>query len=85
MSRQIKVEVEARNDFWRKAIPVEWNYQFPQRTLEEDAEGYFLIEENWFEDFRKVAEQCLSKARVAPDDPGRRQWFRRFIPHLEKD
>ena len=85
MSRRIRVEVKARNDFWRNAISVEWDYQFPERKLEEDENKFFLIEEEWYEDFRRVAEQCLSKTTVAPDDPSRRQLFRRLLPRLEKD
>ena len=80
MPRRIRVEINARNDFWRKAVPVEWEYQFPERKLEEDESGYVLIEEEWLADFVSVAEQCLSKVKVAPADPSRRAWFRRLIP-----
>lgn len=85
MSQRIRVEVEARNEYWRKAISVEWEHQFPARALEIDADGYYLIDPGWLPDFQAVAKQCLSKAVPAPADPGRRLWFRRLIPVPPKE
>lgn len=80
MNERVRVEVRARNDFWRKAIRVEWEHQFPDRELEETADGYYLLRVDWVADFQAVAKQCLSEAVVAPADPSRRLWFRRFVP-----
>ncbi len=84
--QRMRIEVIARNDFWRKAIAIEWEYQYPGRQLEIDADGYYLIEPEWLADFQAVAKQCLSKAVPAPADPGRRLWFRRLLllPPKEK-
>ncbi len=72
----IRVEIEARNEFWRNAVMVEWDYQFPERTLESDAPGFYLIEDRWLEDLQRVAAQCFSRVLLAPNDPGRRRMFR---------
>ena len=63
---------------------VEWNYQYPKREIEIDECGYYLIEEDWFEDFQEIAQRCFSKAVAAPADPGRRLLFRRLIPRREE-
>lgn len=85
MKRRLRIEIQARNNFWHKAVLIEWKDQYPQRELESDEENCFLIEEEWLEDFRRVAEQCLSKVRVAPADPGRRMLLRRLFPRIEKE
>ena len=79
MANRIRVEIKSRNEFWRNAVMVEWDYQFPQRTLEAEADNFYLIEEHWLEDLQRVAEQCFSKALLAPRNPGRRQLFRRLL------
>lgn len=79
MANRIRVELKARNEFWRNAVMVEWDYQFPQRTLEAETQNFYLIEESWLEDFQRVAGQCFSQALLAPRDPGRRQLFRRLL------
>lgn len=79
MANRIRVEIKSRNEFWRNAVVVEWDYQFPQRTLEAEADNFYLIEEHWLEDLQRVAEQCFSKALLAPHNPGRRQLFRRLL------
>ena len=79
MSRRIRVEIIGRNEFWQKAVFVEWDYQFPERKLEPEAEGFYLIEEDWLEDLQRVATQCFSRALTAPEDPGRRRLFRKIF------
>ncbi len=79
MSRRIRVEIIGRNEFWRNAVFVEWDYQFPERKLEPESQGFYFIEEGWLEDLRRVAAQCFSQARAAPQDPGRRQLFRKIF------
>lgn len=79
MASRIRVEIKSRNEFWRNAVMVEWEYQFPQRSLSREADGLYLIEESWLEDLQRVAAQCFSEALLAPRDPGRRQLFRRLF------
>lgn len=79
MASLIRVEIKSRNDFWRNAVMVEWEYQFPQRALKREADGFYLIEESWLGDLQQVAAQCFSEALLAPRDPGRRQLFRRLF------
>ena len=79
MERRIRVEIVGRNEFWRNAVFVEWNYQYPQRELEPRTTGYYLIPAEWFPDLQRVAAKCFSEARVAPADPGRRRLFRKIF------
>jgi hypothetical protein len=79
MERRIRVEIIGRNEFWRNAVFVEWEYQFPARKLEPDGEVLYLISEEWLDDLQRVAAQCFSRILLAPRDPGRRQLFRRLI------
>ena len=78
-NQRIRVEVRSRNDFWRRAVPVEWQHQFPDRKLVTDADGLYRIEPAWLEDLGRVAGRCFSTIDVAPQDPGRRRLFRRFV------
>ena len=83
MASRIRVEIKSRNEFWRNAVMVEWDYQFPQRTLKSEADGFYMIEKDWLEDLQRVAAQCFSQALLAPRDPGRRQMFRRLFARDE--
>jgi hypothetical protein len=79
MERRIRVEIIGRNEFWRDAVFVEWEYQFPERKLEPEKGTFYLIPEEWLDDLRRVAAQCFSQVLLAPQDPGRRQLFRRLL------
>jgi hypothetical protein len=79
MKRLIRVEIVGRSNFWRNAVFVEWEHQYPDRKLKDAADGYHFIEATWIEDLKRVAAQCFSEVLIAPDDPGRRNLFRRFI------
>jgi hypothetical protein len=79
MSRRIRVEIIGRNEFWRKAVFVEWEYQFPDRKLEPDSPGFQLADDDWLDDLQKVAAQCFSRVLLAPSDPGRRRLFRKIF------
>ncbi|HZN10383.1 MAG TPA: hypothetical protein VFC61_01830 [Blastocatellia bacterium] len=80
MASRIRVEITGRNEFWRNAVMVEWEHQFPGRRLEADSPGFYLVEPAWLDDLRRVAGQCFSRVLLAPDDLGRRQLFRRLFP-----
>jgi hypothetical protein len=79
MERRIRVEIVGRNEFWRNAVFVEWEYQFPQCKLEPDGKGFYLIPEDWLGDLRRVAGQCFSQVLLAPQDPDRRHLFRKLF------
>jgi hypothetical protein len=79
MENRIRVEIIGRNEFWRNAVFVEWEYQYPSRKLDPEAPGFYLIPENWLADLQRVAKQCFSEVLLAPNDPGRRRLFRRLI------
>ena len=81
MGDRIRVEIVGRDDFWRKAVLVEWEYQFPDRKLVAEPNGFYVIAADWLKDLERVAEQCFSKILIAPHGPSRRLWFRRLIPH----
>ena len=77
---EIRIEVISRNEFWRNAFDVEWNYQFPERLLTKDPDGYLLVQREWFTDLERVATQCFSTVRCPPSQPDRRRLFRRLFP-----
>jgi hypothetical protein len=79
MQRRTRVEIIGRNEFWRDAVFVEWDYQFPERKLEPEEGNFYLIEEDWLDDLRRVAAQCFSRVLLAPQDPGRRKLFRKLL------
>ena len=85
MERRVRVEIIGRNDFWRNAVKVEWEYQFPDRRLAEESVHRYLIQADWLEDLRKVAGQCFSEVLEAPEDMGRRRLFRRILPIPHED
>ena len=84
MERRIRVEIVGRDSFWRHAVKIEWEHQFPDRPLAADANGFYLIPADWLPDLERVAEQCFSKVLIAPEDPSRRFWFRRLIPRGDR-
>ena len=84
MSNRVRVEIVGRNEFWRKAVFVEWEYQFPERKLEPDGAQFHLIEKDWLEDLQRVAAQCFSRALLAPQEPGRRHLFRKIFAPTEE-
>jgi hypothetical protein len=83
MERRIRVEIIGRNEFWRDAVFVEWEYQFPDRKLEPEEGRFYLIAQEWLDDLQRVAAQCFSQVLLAPQDPGRRQLFRRLLARDE--
>jgi hypothetical protein len=72
---QVKVEIKARDSFWRHAFDVEWEAQFPDRKLISLGEDYYLVESDWLCDLKQVAGQVFCKVVRAPDNPQRRRWF----------
>jgi hypothetical protein len=72
----IQIEIEARNEFWRNAVFVEWTHQYPDRVLQELPDGRYLAAADWLPDLTRVAAACFSVVRQSPADPGRRQIFR---------
>ncbi len=85
MVSRIRIEIESRNEYWHKAVLVEWEHQFPERGLEKVGDRTYLIAESWLADLQQVAGQVFSKVLLAPDDPGRRRWFRHFMPGGNRD
>lgn len=79
MNKTLRVEVIAERRFWRDAVGVEWTATHPERALAPLSPGVYTIEAGWLDDLRQVAARCFAEIRVAPEDPGRRQLFRRFI------
>jgi hypothetical protein len=76
----MRIEIKGRDQFWRDAVITEWEDRHPYRTLIKEADGSFLIENDWLNDLERIAGDCFSKIMVAPLDPSRRSWFRQFIP-----
>jgi hypothetical protein len=80
MNRQIRIEIIGRDAFWRNAVLVEWQHQHPERPLVAESSTCYLIEPEWLVDLERVAGEAFSKIVIAPEDPSRRSWLRRFIP-----
>jgi hypothetical protein len=77
--KPIRVELVSRDAFWRKAVMVEWNHQFPDRTVTSETGNIVVLDEAWIEDFSRAAERCFSTVVAAPADPSRRRLFRRLL------
>jgi hypothetical protein len=74
-----RVEINGKDKFWSRAFHVEWEYQFPDRSLTPDGEGRFLIAPEWLEDLEAVASQTFCRVVRAPANPNRRQWISRLV------
>lgn len=80
MNDQIRIEIIGRDAFWRNAVLVEWDHQYPQRPLVAESSDCYLIESEWLVDLKRVADGCFSRIVEAPEDLSRRVWLRQFIP-----
>jgi hypothetical protein len=81
MNARIRIEINARDEFWAKAVIVEWEDQYPERRLNSEANGrYLLIDADWLIDLKRIAGDCFSEVVVAPADPSRRALLRRLVP-----
>ena len=80
MSQRLRVEIKARDEFWRKAVLIEWESRHPDWKLTSDASSFYLIDSEWFEALKDVATDCNSTIVIGPSDPGRRSMFRKLIP-----
>ena len=79
MNTWIRIEIKARDEFWGKAVIVEWKDQYPDRPLNNDpGSRYLMIEVAWLDDLKRVAGDCFSEIVVAPADPSRRFWLSHF-------
>ena len=75
MGRPVRVEIKGKDSFWERAFRIEWEDQFPERKLDTDGAGYFLIEPEWIADLEQVAAKTLCRIVQAPDNPDRRRWI----------
>ena len=80
MNRQIRIGIIGRDAFWRNAVIVEWEHQYPDRKLVAETSACYFIELDWLDDLERIAKECFSKIVVAPADPSRRSWLRHFMP-----
>ena len=80
MSQRVRVEIKARDEFWRKAVLIEWEYRHPDWNLTYDAGGLYLIDREWLESLKAVATDCNSTIVIGPRDPGRRSLLTFLAP-----
>ena len=85
MSQRLRVEIKSRDEFWQKAILVEWDDRHPEWKLTPDASGFYLIDCEWLDSLKAVATECNSTIVIGPSDPGRRSMFQKLIPSFESD
>jgi len=83
MSQRLRVEIKSRDEFWQKAVLIEWEYRRPDWKLTSDDRGFYLIDCEWLEALKAVATDCNSTIVIGPGDPGRRSLFQKLIPSLE--
>ena len=83
MSQRLRVEINAPDEFWQKAVIIEWEYRHPDWKLTSDAGGRYLIDSEWFEALKDVATDCNSTIVIGPKDPGKRSLFQKLIPSSE--
>ena len=79
MSQKLRVEIKSRDEFWQKAVLIEWEYRHPDWKLTGDAPGLYLINGEWLEALKDVATDCNSTIVVGPSNPGRRSLFQKLI------
>jgi hypothetical protein len=84
MSQRVRVEIKARDEFWRKAVLIEWEYRHPDWKLTCD-DGWYLIDSEWFESLKDVATDCNSTIVIGPRDPGKRSMFQKLIPSFDSE
>ena len=84
MSQRVRVEIKARDEFWRKAVLIEWEYRHPDWKLTGD-DGWYLIDTEWFESLKDVATDCNSTIVIGPRDPGRRSLLTFLAPETHPD
>lgn len=77
--QQIKVEITGRDEFWQRAFHVEWEHQFPNRTLRATDGGQFLVKPEWLKDLERVAGETFCRVLLAPDNRRRREWLSSII------
>ena len=82
MSKQLKIEIASKDDFWRNAVSLEWSSRYPQRQLATIGAGIYSIDMRWLNDLQDIALECNSTIVVAPSDPSRRFLFTQFLPHV---
>ena len=82
MSQKLRVEINSRDDFWRKAVLIEWEHQHPDWKLTSDANDFYLIDCEWLESLKTVATHCNSTIVIGPKDPGKRSLFEKLIPSI---
>jgi hypothetical protein len=80
MSKQIRVEIVGRDEFWSNAVLVEWKHRYPERQLVSEANGWYMIDTEWLDSLKDVATDCNAKVVPGPNDPSRRSLFRQFLP-----
>jgi len=85
MSQRVRVEIKARDEFWRKAVLIEWEYRHPDWKLTYDAAGFYLIDCEWLEYLKAVATDCNSTIVIGPRDPGKRSMFQKLIPSFDRE
>ena len=81
MARQVRIEIKGRDSFWTQAFHVEWQDQFPARSLVPDDAGHLLADEDWLKDIQQVAQQTFCTMTLAPQNPRRRDWLNSLIPN----
>ena len=71
MNDRLRVEINGHDEFWGKAVLVEWEHQYPERRLNAEPNGrYLLIEADWLNDLKRIAGDCFSEVLVGRRIPG---------------
>jgi hypothetical protein len=85
LAEQIRIEIRARDEFWRRAFRVEWEHNFPDRKLVDSSGDFYLVEPDWLGDLERVAAQTFCSIQRAPENPRRREWLSSIIARRDRN
>jgi hypothetical protein len=71
--KTIRVKIKGKDEYWSRAFHVEWEDQFPDRSIIDEGYSFYMIDPSWLEDVKRVAAQCFCEVMRAPDNPQRRR------------
>jgi hypothetical protein len=80
VGQQIRIQINGKDAFWARAFHVEWEYQYPDRTLVPVDSDCFIARAEWLADLERVGAETLCRIVQAPENPRRREWMGSLMP-----
>ena len=79
MSKQIQIEILAKDEFWSKAVQLEWANRHHDKEITFVSGRVYSIDAEWLDELTGIALECNSKIVLAPGNPSRRSLFTQFL------